>query len=531
MTMTTSNTIRGAILAASVMTVALLCLAPGRADDKGVSIAAPQQAVLLFTNGQQFAGILDSLDSKKVMFRRNGQGASILYKATQFKAVQVADDVLTYNAGKGIFESAKALQAKGQGADKPADKAEPPKQADAGKPAAAPATQTVIAEGVGASADEALKDAFRAAVRQVVGAVVDAETLIKNDQIISDKVLTYSDGFVVKYDELSKKQDKGIFRVKINAQVERRSLVAKLKAANVTVKDVEGKDLAASALTRLEARENAAALISKELLELPKLLVAEARKPTAADYDEDKKELTVDVTVKVDMKKYADFTKRFTGLLDKVCLAKDSTILVAKVQSSNFFHNRENGDRNGEGPEWVVRIPQALSGPDLRNSAKGWCIWIVTNIDQQAVRTRWDGYVVDSDPHKTLSGLRGKIAFHLSLFDKDGAVVIEDETSLSGHHGNRSTPWLTHGFRRRKGFLSYGDGQSLFDGPLSIDDGYTVNCYVAPLAFEVDRLPSDIPYVPAVTYRRRIKITENELSKVKEFKCEVIHRPAAAKTE
>jgi hypothetical protein len=37
----------------------------------------------------------------------------------------------------------------------------------------------VEAEGLGASPDEALKDAFRNAVRQVVGAVVDAETIVR----------------------------------------------------------------------------------------------------------------------------------------------------------------------------------------------------------------------------------------------------------------------------------------------------------------------------------------------------------------
>ena len=59
--------------------------------------------------------------------------------------------------------------------------------------------QEVVAEGVGTTADEAIKDAFRNAVRQVVGAVVDAETLVKNDELIDDKVLTYSDGFIKGY--------------------------------------------------------------------------------------------------------------------------------------------------------------------------------------------------------------------------------------------------------------------------------------------------------------------------------------------
>src|SRR5258708_5040066 len=101
-------------------------------------------------------------------------------------------------------------------------------------------TQEVIAGGVGTSADEALKDAFLNAVRQVVGAVVDADTLLKNDEVVDDKVLTYSDGFIKKYDEIagSKTVTSGIYRIKIKAHIERRSVIAKLKAANISVKDV-----------------------------------------------------------------------------------------------------------------------------------------------------------------------------------------------------------------------------------------------------------------------------------------------------
>ncbi len=63
---------------------------------------------------------------------------------------------------------------------------------------AAPAGKhtNVVAEGVGLTVDDARKDAFRSAVRQVVGAMIDAETLVKNDQIVADEVLTFSAGMV-----------------------------------------------------------------------------------------------------------------------------------------------------------------------------------------------------------------------------------------------------------------------------------------------------------------------------------------------
>ena len=58
----------------------------------------------------------------------------------------------------------------------------------------------VVARGNGESADEALKDAMSQAIQQVVGTMVDADTLVQNDEIVSEKVLTYADGMISKYD-------------------------------------------------------------------------------------------------------------------------------------------------------------------------------------------------------------------------------------------------------------------------------------------------------------------------------------------
>ncbi|MGO8747203.1 MAG: hypothetical protein ACLQNE_14550 [Thermoguttaceae bacterium] len=50
----------------------------------------------------------------------------------------------------------------------------------------------VEAEGSGKDRDEALKNTFRDAVRKVVGAYVEEETVVKNDELIKDKVLILS---------------------------------------------------------------------------------------------------------------------------------------------------------------------------------------------------------------------------------------------------------------------------------------------------------------------------------------------------
>ena len=53
-------------------------------------------------------------------------------------------------------------------------------------------TREVIAEGVGDSPDNSLKNAYRNAVRQVVGSIVDEKVLFKNDKLIEEKVLLFS---------------------------------------------------------------------------------------------------------------------------------------------------------------------------------------------------------------------------------------------------------------------------------------------------------------------------------------------------
>ena len=55
---------------------------------------------------------------------------------------------------------------------------------------------TVTVSGYGATPEAAERSALQKAVRKAVGEMVDAETIAQNGELIKDKVLTYSDGFV-----------------------------------------------------------------------------------------------------------------------------------------------------------------------------------------------------------------------------------------------------------------------------------------------------------------------------------------------
>jgi hypothetical protein len=206
------------------------------------------------------------------------------------------------------------------------------KAADSASP-----SEAIVAEGVGTTPDEALKDAFRNAVRQVVGAVVDAETLIKDDQVIDDKVLTYSDGFIKTFEEVPgfKKSQGGLHRLKIKAAVERRSVVAKLKAAKVTVKEVDGKGMFAEVVTKLEGEADAKALIAKAFADYPESVVqAVVKGKPSVETKNGKTNLVYELELSVDLARYETFQKKIVELLRKVAQSKGECFVIADEPSS-----------------------------------------------------------------------------------------------------------------------------------------------------------------------------------------------------
>jgi hypothetical protein len=482
-----------------------------RAD--GLQFAPPAPAAFYFTSGKQLAGQLVSLDADRVVCKID-VGVNI-YRASRLQAIETDDRMFTFNTQKQAWDSARNEKPTAllEVAKAKATLQESPRSRGGDGPAAA---QAVIAEGIGMTAEEALKDAFRNAVRQVVGAVVDAETLVKNDEIISDQILTCSDGLIQSYQELSSREDSGLVHKRILARVVRRSVLARLGEMNLTAKPVKGPDLAASVLTRQEARENAAALLRKTLTELPKVLVATPRPTTAADYDEGARLLRVDVAVEADAEKYAAFVQRLTTLLESISLDQGSVLL----------EGRPGGDSRMSpegGPVLVCQNGLSLTGPDLNRVAKSWCIWVLSRSNEQGRRTRWEGYLVDADLRRSLSGLRGRLGLRLTLLDRQGQVITEDEIPLNEGKEKRIL-WaaLPRGVRERNN-----------------DTRTSLNLLIAPLSFTNPFLPENpffrftgqFAYTPSVTFHRKIPLTVAELQRLQEIRCEVVFRRAAGAGE
>jgi len=103
----------------------------------------------------------------------------------------------------------------------------------------------VVAEGSGLSIEAAQKDAYRQAVRAVVGLYVDAKTIVENDELIEDRILSASNGFVKTARTIpgSAKQKNGIWRVRVYARVEVSEVSARLKKQNIVIRSLDGESL------------------------------------------------------------------------------------------------------------------------------------------------------------------------------------------------------------------------------------------------------------------------------------------------
>ncbi len=99
--------------------------------------------------------------------------------------------------------------------------------ATAALPAISQESKTVTAEGVAAiqgnardiARDAALEDAQKRAVEQAIGILIDSQTQVENYQLISDKILSQTKGYIKRYNITSETVDSGLLRVRINAEV------------------------------------------------------------------------------------------------------------------------------------------------------------------------------------------------------------------------------------------------------------------------------------------------------------------------
>ena len=214
-------------------------------------------------------------------------------------------------------------------------------------------TREVIAEGVGDTPDNAIKEAFRNAVRQVVGVYVDSEILVKNDKLVVDTILTLSKGFIKTFSEVkgSTKVQGGIHRVTIKAIVETGDVIEKLKASNISIIEVDGKGLFAEVFTRGEVEKASSKILKKILEDFSKTCVSQSviSKPEIVKMGVNGATIRFLLQINHNEKSYDEFKPKLIDTLGKICKSrgeftanfKDVTL---NIQKQALLLNTDDND-------------------------------------------------------------------------------------------------------------------------------------------------------------------------------------------
>ena len=179
----------------------------------------------------------------------------------------------------------------------------------------------VVATGHGSTVREATKAALRAAVEQVVGTIVDATTLVENDELIEDEILQYSAGMIESSKTIGepKKSKDGFYTVKVKATVKKGQVEEQLRTASAVNVTLDGADLFARMTAAQDNLADAESMIKDVLAKHLSCVVAEAvpgeNGKSSLDLDPKTGEVFANVRVRIDQAKYRQFVKEVLGKL------------------------------------------------------------------------------------------------------------------------------------------------------------------------------------------------------------------------
>lgn len=306
----------------------------------------------------------------------------------------------------------------------------------------------VVAQGMGIDANAALLNAYSNAVQQALGLYVDAETMVQNDQIVRDKILTYSKGFIQEAKEISNNQANGLFQVNIRAKVRRQQLLEQAKANNISVKAVEGASLHAQVESQLKQEKDAKALLEKALLPLMDTTFHRADLAPSTQEQPNptiNKAGTDDNFVTLDYKVYLRINEP-----EYVKYVKHSLIPVLNQIAIHKGEFTANYQPHGEGSPLDPAPELNITG---HSYDKDFLFNVLTWRDPGLTTSKWQRFVISIDqiPQEFLQyqtyHQACKKAIELSLLDKESEIVALGNLKLQGSNDCYTAIWWASSYK------------------------------------------------------------------------------------
>jgi len=402
---------------------------------------------------------------------------------------------------------------------------------------------SIVATGIGIDPDKALRNAFMNAVEQTVGLIVDSETLVKNENVVKDDILTFSDGFVETFQKLKEgKREDGLFEIRIAAVIKRRQLIERLKQSKVVTAKIDGQSLFGELATQHEAETNGARLLAKVLDgSLVSLLTASIIQPKPAILEK------TDASVKASWNIEVSFNwdEYATNLLPRL---KGTLESISRRKASSEISDEGEWIANN-GPVWSSHAPgsaiQPSEAPGILTPSKRRPFWrevtyaptpgagfvnsvnmvardpekellILLNVgrSQDLHSRRWRWYVLDSATTAPVLKplLSQALIVRIAILDSENQVVRQSDIPLNNSAAE---------------FLSFDAGQPVKTAIRSEQDWFISNCFRAhssALTFQIApymRLHGSI-YGDTLELVYTTELTWDEVKRVSAIRCSVV---------
>lgn len=128
--------------------------------------------------------------------------------------------------------------------------------------------EKVIVTGMGLTETKAINTATKNAIQQVVGMYVVSEEVMKNQELIKDEVLSYSNAYVRSFKVLKKSKDEdGLIEIRAQVEVEIGKLANKLQDLNISIKAIETGEFYAVSVDKLSSAQSFKKMAQKVIFE------------------------------------------------------------------------------------------------------------------------------------------------------------------------------------------------------------------------------------------------------------------------
>ena len=335
----------------------------------------------------------------------------------------------------------------------------------------------VIVVGQGIDPEKALRDAFKNAVQEAVGLVLGSEMVVENDEIVKDRILTYSDGYISDYQVLERSKEGAICVARIRATVRQEKLVIRLHDFNVALTNVSGEKIHAMVRTQRKRREEALAMLGRRTSGFPRnvirIEIPDNLRPEDVTPDTDSESVTLHYQKKlsIDVTGYNTFIKSLMELLDQVASEKDEIQLAASA--SQLVEETRSGHGGllkycdshealfGEGSKF--NRSSNGDGDELRQ------LFICVDRDALNQRTIWKRYTVEKvffdRIKKSIDSLLKPMVIRTRFVSRSGSVLSADEYAQINGENSRRIKWFP-------GVAAFGD-KALVLGPYFIQESPT----------------------------------------------------------